>query len=69
MINKDTINTINLLVDQNYRFFYFDKRSNKLVSSSPNNDLTVYDCHELYIGEYTTINNVKSLLKFYNEIN
>lgn len=68
MINENTVRTINREIDKGNRFFYFDIRSMKLVSSSPNNDITVYDSIEIYIPYHTTIEEVILLLKFYNEM-
>lgn len=70
MINKNTILKINEEIDNGNHFFYFDKRSMKLVSSSPTNDIVVYDCHELHIPEHiNSEDTIIKLLIFYNSIN
>ena len=67
-MNENTIKIINSEIDKGNKFFYFDIREMKLASSSPNNDITVYDCIEIYIPYHTTLKNLVAILKYYNEM-
>ena len=73
MINQYIIDIINREIDEGNKFFYFDKRSFKLVASTPDNEgsfeqVNVYDTIEVHIPRHTTIENVVAILKFYNGI-
>lgn len=72
-MNKNTIDIINKAVRAGFKFFYFDRRSFKLVASNRGNegsfyDLPISDTIELCITKETTSDYVDSRLKYYNAI-
>lgn len=72
-MKQNVVDTINQEIENGMRFFYFDRRNFSLVSSSPDNegsfyDLDVGDCLELYMKSPMTVDQILTLLEFYNEI-
>lgn len=72
MINNNTIKVINDEIDRGMTRFFFDRRSFKLVASSPGNvgsyyDVIVYDTIEVCFESRVTKEQVVEILRYNNE--